>query len=174
MGFFCKIIWWSQCNFDKLTKIKEIEIKFVETANIQICKMTRNCLCRNYILWKFWLNSQVLLPRKLRRCTSTWNPMKKYCQTVYYCANTFLFCFTSNHFIIFIIKINRRNDLMFNFELDLHCYLSDSQLWLNKTWLMIWYMTPQSNRWNVNKQTLERSNVCKHLCLLCYPVLCCY
>ena len=137
--------------------------------------MTRNCSCKNYRLWKFWLNNQVLLPRKLRSCTSAWNPVKNYCQTIWYCANTFLFCFTSNHFIIFIIKINVHNVSMVDFELDLHCHLINSWLWLNEMlWLMTWYMTPHSNRWNMNKQTLKRSNVYKHLHLLCNWVLCCY
>ena len=125
-------------------------------------------------LWKFWFNNQVLLPRKLRRCISAWNPMKNYCQTVYYCANTFFFC-SSNRFIIYIIKINVHNVSVADFELDLHCHLIDSRLWLNETlWLMTWYMTPQSNRWNVNKQTLKKSNVYNHLRLLCNWVLCRY
>ena len=77
--------------------------------------------------------------------------MENYFQTVYYCANIFIFCFISNRFIISIIKIKDvPKDLMADFELDLHRHLIDSKLWLNETlWLMIWYMTPQSNRWNV-------------------------
>ena len=138
--------------------------------------MTRNSWWGNSRLWKFWLNNQVLLSRKLRRYTSTQSPMKNYCQTVYYCVNTFLFCFTSNCFIISIIKTNVPNDSMVDFEFDLHCHLINSQLWLNKTlWLMIWYMTPQSNRWHIIIlwiKKLLRDQMYINI-YLCYAVGCC-
>ena len=103
-------------------------------------------------------------------------PNKNYFQTVYYCANVFIFCFISNRFIISIIKINVRKDLIVDFELDLHCHLIDSKLWLNKTlWLKIWYMTPKSNRWNfiilwISK--LPRTEIYINI-YVCYAVGCC-